>query len=515
MTRPQSLLLLAAIAALGLTAPASAAVPCNSTFTDLYSSGNGYDLSDSGHAGDTPTGHADDTYDSLGRLLVRVEGVTSNYGELEPPSPADCDLEEGGREVVFPPITSYGFDVDGDAMTGDGAVASPGFEIRRRVYVPTTGGWARWVDTVVNTSGAPMTVDLAFWADHYEDSRARLGATSSGDTILSAADRWATLFDADGTEPAETADGAVAWQSDVGTVADSVDRVDQRGGQYTTNWEPQPDRVVAHFDDIVLAPGQSASYMYVGGSWEPPRSDAAAGGIARVAALPPELYAGLSPAEIAAIRNWPAVGDVDRDGRFNDADNCIGTANGDQADLDGDASGDACDDDLDGDGLGNGAEAAFGTNPAAADSDGDGKADRVDACPTVRGLGENGCPRFDDQPITGRVDALRATARLLRNRDRKPPFSYTVVGAVVPPAGLSAERACASKGLVRVQAARGRRVLLTRRVALRPDCSFRATLKFSSRRKVRGAKRLSVSARFLGNRFLEPIGAKRLIARVG
>ncbi len=515
MTRPQSLLLLAALAALSLTAPASAAVPCNSTFTDLTSSGNGYDLYDAGYAGDTPTGFPDDTFDSLGRFFLRIEGLNPHYGELVAPSPADCDLEEDGREVVFPPFTTYEFDGDGDTSTYDPSGVTSGFEVRRRVYVPRTGGWARWVDTVTNKRATPITVDLAFWGDHYEDSRARVDATSSGDLLLTAADRWATLFDADGTEPPEAADGAIAWQSDVGTVADSVDRVDQLGGQYSSNWNPSPDRLVAYFDDIALAPGQSATYMFVAGSWTPPRSDAAAQGIARLAGLPPELYAGLTPAEIASIRNWPPVGDTDRDGRFNDADNCLEAANPGQENLDGDALGDACDDDRDGDGLGDGVEAAFGTNPAAADSDGDGKADKVDACPTVRGLGENGCPRFDDQPITGRVDPLRATARLVKSRDRRAPFRYTVVGAVVPPAGLAAERACSSPGFASVQVKRGRKTVGSRRARLRGDCSFRTTVAFRDRRKIGSARRLTVVSRFLGNRFLEPVKANTLIARVG
>jgi Domain of unknown function (DUF4394)/Bacterial TSP3 repeat len=73
-------------------------------------------------------------------------------------------------------------------------------------------------------------------------------------------------------------------------------------------------------------------------------------------------------------------------------DNCPLVSGDDQADLDGDGQGDACDPDIDGDGLTNAAEATRGTDPRKPDSDGDGVADALDACPTVAGSSaKNGC----------------------------------------------------------------------------------------------------------------------------
>lgn len=74
------------------------------------------------------------------------------------------------------------------------------------------------------------------------------------------------------------------------------------------------------------------------------------------------------------------VTDPDADGVHNEKDNCDQTANPDQTDTDGDATGDACDDDIDGDGLTNAAEATLGTDPKKTDSDGDGVADAKDNC---------------------------------------------------------------------------------------------------------------------------------------
>jgi hypothetical protein len=71
--------------------------------------------------------------------------------------------------------------------------------------------------------------------------------------------------------------------------------------------------------------------------------------------------------------------DIDGDGVANGADNCPSSANADQADLDGDGYGDACDSDVDGDGVANGVDNCLTTaNADQADLDGDGIGDACD-----------------------------------------------------------------------------------------------------------------------------------------
>lgn len=69
------------------------------------------------------------------------------------------------------------------------------------------------------------------------------------------------------------------------------------------------------------------------------------------------------------------VPDADGDGVLDAQDNCPGLGNADQADLDGDLVGDACDVDIDGDGLNQRQETINGSDPRSTDTDGDGISD--------------------------------------------------------------------------------------------------------------------------------------------
>ena len=84
-----------------------------------------------------------------------------------------------------------------------------------------------------------------------------------------------------------------------------------------------------------------------------------------------------SLADVATVTwsNTCAQGDWDCDGLTGADDNCPNVANPDQANNDGDPSGDACDVDDDDDGLWDDDEADGGCNPFVADTDGDGRSD--------------------------------------------------------------------------------------------------------------------------------------------
>lgn len=76
--------------------------------------------------------------------------------------------------------------------------------------------------------------------------------------------------------------------------------------------------------------------------------------------------------------------DFDGDGISDDTDNCVQVFNPDQADMDGDKVGDACDPDIDGDLIPNDQDnCPLVANPSQTDTDGDGLGDACDPNPSV------------------------------------------------------------------------------------------------------------------------------------
>jgi len=88
--------------------------------------------------------------------------------------------------------------------------------------------------------------------------------------------------------------------------------------------------------------------------------------------------------------------DSDGDGVADAADNCPSMANADQADLDGDGTGNACDEDIDGDGLSNVIEIWLGCDPHDPDTDDDGVWDGVEVVVGTNVLLADSDPDDDD-----------------------------------------------------------------------------------------------------------------------
>ncbi len=139
---------------------------------------------------------------------------------------------------------------------------------------------------------------------------------------------------------------------------------------------------------------------YVNGAFEATRSDTSAPYYAKLTdsvnfflddlQVPGEMSGGavarirvfegiLTADEVANLPSGPV--DSDGDEVVDGSDNCPNHANSDQADLDTDGTGDACDEDLDGDGVANGDDAFPRDASESRDSDGDGVGDNADAFP--------------------------------------------------------------------------------------------------------------------------------------
>ena len=87
--------------------------------------------------------------------------------------------------------------------------------------------------------------------------------------------------------------------------------------------------------------------------------------------------------DIGSVELLPTEQDTDTDGTNDEQDNCPLLANDQEANVDGDPFGDACDDDIDGDGTLNGDDAFPRDVDEDTDTDRDGFGDRGDNCPLV------------------------------------------------------------------------------------------------------------------------------------
>jgi hypothetical protein len=162
-------------------------------------------------------------------------------------------------------------------------------------------------------------------------------------------------------------------------------------------------------------------------------------------------------------------------------DNCPLTSGDDQADLDGDGQGDACDPDIDGDGLINAAESARGTDPRNPDTDGDGVGDATDSCPTVAGSAADGCdgtaPTISFRRTPRRVTHKRFFAGIRSRIAVSEPASLDIVLL-----GRARSARVARAGDIVLAERHLRRSARTRSVRLKPK---RALVARSARFKVR------------------------------
>jgi hypothetical protein len=390
---------------------------------------------------------ADDTYDSAGVLSLSVNGDTLTA--FPPTGTLTCTTEDDGRETRYPQATIGGMTVS------------------RTLFVSPDAPFARELSLVTNPTAERAAVTAILAYDLGSDDDTEIVATSSGDNVLSTQDRWFSSEQGDRVDAASTIvfDGFGGPQRY--RLVQNVAIIDPSVG----------DGKVAY--DLSIGPGQTVALMQVFHS-----SDDRVGAVAFGRANgngTEQMYAGLSPAERAALRNWPQVPDRDADGRLDPVDNCPAIANFDQRDADGDRLGDVCDPDADGDGLLDSVEHVLGLNAAAPDTDGDGTADGADRCPTIAARG--GCPTATAPSAAAapaaasgapRSAALTAVApRGLSVKATLRRGRMAVSGKLVPAAG----RACA--GTVRVSVVRGERVRATLSARVNADCTYSASKKVS------------------------------------
>ncbi|MBT6491595.1 MAG: hypothetical protein HOK97_17625 [Deltaproteobacteria bacterium] len=71
---------------------------------------------------------------------------------------------------------------------------TPGLAVTRKIYIPTTGNWGRWIETFENTSEEAISLNIMVESD-LDSGDEITGPTSSGDNVMDSEDRWVTIDD--------------------------------------------------------------------------------------------------------------------------------------------------------------------------------------------------------------------------------------------------------------------------------------------------------------------------------
>ncbi len=266
---------------------------------------------------------------------LSIGGSTNNFfltGNPNASNGALLDIIANGTPFRFNPNANSTLDATGRQLTASQSLA--GLDVTRRVFVPTTGYFARYMETLSNPTSEPITVDVRVTSNSRFINKVQNGTTfareprvvlsSSGDTTLdvtnpSARDRWVVIDDDEDLDPfivtnnlpgvAHVFDGANATQNS-GSAIFSIDFTN-RFGQLTHQWQ-----------SVTLAPGQSATFLH----FIAQQTDRAAAQASaeRLVQLPPEALTGLTTQDAADIRNFAVQLDANNvpplpalDGRVN------------------------------------------------------------------------------------------------------------------------------------------------------------------------------------------------------
>ena len=120
-----------------------------------------------------------DAFDGYNALCVDLNNVggqcnTANMAVYNQNGPGS--LECSGRQVVTP-LRTIG-----------------NFQVRRKLFVPTNEGFARWLNIFRNTSASNQTVRMVTSNNLGSDANTRIVTTSDGDATPELSDTWVTTF---------------------------------------------------------------------------------------------------------------------------------------------------------------------------------------------------------------------------------------------------------------------------------------------------------------------------------
>lgn len=213
-------------------------------------------------------------------------------------------LESGGTPTPFPAVTGGGSQEEVGQETVLRQDGLAGLTVTRKVYVPTTGYFARYLEILDNPTAAPITVTVKS-SSNFNDTRSySYGSyspyfwfnpvmTSSGDAALQpGGDSWAVFSDSNSNA---TQAVAFIWSG-------SGVPLQPGSAVQTANWYNQQDNLTESWTDVTVAPGERVAFMHF--IAQEVTSAAARAAAERLVQLPPEALAGLAQDELLAIRNF-------------------------------------------------------------------------------------------------------------------------------------------------------------------------------------------------------------------
>ena len=150
-------------------------------------------------------------------------------------------------------LRGFGLTADSPTMyTSKKAVQLGGVAVKRSLTFNTAEAYARFLDTFTNTTGAPLTIEVAFGGQLGYDTgtnQSAIASTSSGDTTLTPADKWTVSYSPSAGVGSATVNGTSA------TVPGTFDRTGNflrdpfTYAHATTRRPRQPPRLRQHAHD--------------------------------------------------------------------------------------------------------------------------------------------------------------------------------------------------------------------------------------------------------------------------
>lgn len=111
------------------------------------------------------------------------------------------DAFDGGFD-----LQGFGSDFDSDASLNGrqhlltaNSFTDPGIALTRKIFVPDSSAWIRYVDSATNTTGSAITYTFRIDTDLGSDSGTQVLQTSNGNTTFNEADTFVITDDGNGT----------------------------------------------------------------------------------------------------------------------------------------------------------------------------------------------------------------------------------------------------------------------------------------------------------------------------